>query len=88
MALGVYDAAAELGLRIPDDLSVIGFDDVPEAEWASPTLTTVRQPIGEMGAAALRALLAARSAPPTVAAPRLELPTSLMVRASTAPPPR
>jgi len=85
MALGVYDAAAELGLRIPDDLSVVGFDDVPEAAWATPPLTTVRQPIGDMGAAALRSLLAARSAPTTGTTPRLELATSLVLRASTAP---
>jgi LacI family transcriptional regulator len=86
MALGVYDAAADLGLRIPEDLSVVGFDDVPEAEWASPPLTTVRQPIGDMGAAALRALLAARAAPQVAAAARLELPTSVVVRSSTGPP--
>ncbi|GAB2476790.1 LacI family DNA-binding transcriptional regulator [Promicromonospora xylanilytica] len=82
MALGVYDAAAALGLRIPDDVSVVGFDDLPEAQWASPALTTVRQPIAEMGEAALRMLLRI-SADPPLEAPREELATSLVVRAST-----
>ncbi|MGN6325692.1 LacI family DNA-binding transcriptional regulator [Pseudolysinimonas sp.] len=86
MALGVYDAAAELGIHIPEDLSVVGFDDVPEAQWASPPLTTVRQPITDMGAAALRALLVARSERQRATAARLELPTSLVPRSSTRSP--
>ncbi|MDP9904437.1 substrate-binding domain-containing protein [Arthrobacter bambusae] len=57
MALGVYDAVRYLGLDIPGDVSVVGFDDVPEATWATPQLTTVRQPIQEMGATAFRMLL-------------------------------
>ncbi|MFE6991926.1 LacI family DNA-binding transcriptional regulator, partial [Streptomyces pharetrae] len=57
MALGVYDAVAERGLRVPDDLSVVGFDDLPEARWAAPALTTVRQPLSEMAATALRLLV-------------------------------
>jgi LacI family transcriptional regulator len=86
MALGVYDAAAELGIRIPDDLSVVGFDDVPEAEWAHPQLTTVRQPIHEMGAAALRILLRLQKEPVgDKDAPRVELSTELVVRGSTVP---
>ncbi|GMA94963.1 hypothetical protein GCM10025881_17870 [Pseudolysinimonas kribbensis] len=85
MALGVYDAAKDLGLRIPDDLSVIGFDDVPEAGWATPTLTTVRQPLTEMGSAAMRLLLANRGGrPPVGSVVRFELATSLVVRSSTA----
>ena len=52
LALGVYDAAAELKLSIPDELSVVGFDDLPEAGWASPPMTTVQQPIAEMAASA------------------------------------
>jgi LacI family transcriptional regulator len=85
MALGVYDAARDLGLRIPDDLSVVGFDDVPEAGWATPNLTTVRQPITEMGSAAMRLLLSdrgGRARPGSVE--RFELATSLVVRSSTA----
>jgi len=43
-ALGVYEAAREAGRRIPDELSVVGFDDLPIARWVGPPLTTVRQP--------------------------------------------
>src|SRR5215469_5104804 len=57
MALGVYDALAARGLRIPADVSVVGFDDMPEAQWARPPLTTVRQPTAELGAMAVRRLL-------------------------------
>jgi len=83
IALGVYDAAAALGLRIPDDVSVVGFDDLPEAQWVSPTLTTVHQPIAEMGEAALRMLLRI-STDLAREAPREELATRLVVRESTA----
>lgn len=89
MALGIYDAARQLGLRIPEDLSVVGFDDVPEAEWAVPALTTVQQPIAEMGSAALRMLLRVGSKGSTHGArpaPREELATGLVLRDSTAPP--
>lgn len=85
IALGLYDAAATLGLRIPDDVSVVGFDDLPEAQWVTPALTTVRQPIAEMGEAALRMLLRISADPPPEA-PREELATRLVVRASTAGP--
>jgi LacI family transcriptional regulator len=85
MALGVYDASAALGLRIPEDVSVVGFDDSPEAQWVSPALTTVHQPIAEMGSAALRMLLRISAEPPD-GAPREELATRLVVRGSTAAP--
>ena len=55
-AFGVLQAVAERGLRTPDDVSVIGFDDVPVATWASPALTTIRQPLAAMSAAAFRML--------------------------------
>jgi DNA-binding LacI/PurR family transcriptional regulator len=84
MAVGAYDAAQRLGLRIPADLSVVGFDDVPEASWVVPQLTTIRQPIADLGAAAVRMLLRMTSAPGT-AVPREELATTLIERASTAP---
>lgn len=86
MAMGVHDAARAAGLRVPEDLSVVGFDDVPEASWGSPPLTTVRQPITEMGEAAVRLLLSAEAAtdPAPVELPRVDLSTSLVVRASTA----
>ena len=80
MALGVYRAAHALGLRVPDDLSVIGFDDLVEAGLASPPLTTVRQPIAEIGAAALRSLLDLRAGHPL--SRRLELATELVQRGS------
>ncbi|GAB3396886.1 LacI family DNA-binding transcriptional regulator [Humibacter soli] len=85
LALGVYDAVAELKLSIPDDVSVVGFDDLPEAGWASPPMTTVQQPIAEMAASALRMLL--RIGQPGYEsdghAPREELATRLIVRGST-----
>ena len=82
MALGVYQAARALGIRIPDDVSVIGFDDLPESSWVSPAMTTVRQPIEEMAAAAMRMLLRVRSGGAAGSA-REELSTELVVRGST-----
>ena len=90
MALGVYDAARDLGLDIPADLSVVGFDDVPESEWATPAITTVRQPVAEMGAEAVGLLFQARrqaAAPDPSAPARVELSTTLVPRGSSAPPP-
>jgi LacI family xylobiose transport system transcriptional regulator len=81
-ALGIYEAAAELGLRIPEDVSVVGFDDLDVAEWAGPPLTTVRQPLVEMGAEAARLVLALRSSPREHTL-RMDLATSLVVRDST-----
>jgi LacI family transcriptional regulator len=85
MALGVYEAARRHGLRIPDDLSVVGFDDLPQARWSPPPLTTVRQPLAEMGATAARALLdlADGQTPDSL---RMELATHIVVRHSTAAP--
>ena len=84
-ALGVYEAARRAGLRIPDDLSVVGFDDVDLARWAPPPMTTVRQPFTEMGEAAAHLLLTlATGKSPTQT--RVELATTLVVRDSTAPP--
>lgn len=86
MALGVYDAASARGLRVPADLSVVGFDDLPEASWLQPALTTVRQPVREMAATALRLLLRLRNGEHDSEPVRMELSTSLVVRGSTAPP--
>lgn len=84
-AHGVYLEAAQRGLRIPEDLSVVGFDDIELCEWLRPTLTTVRQPLAEMAAEATRMVLAlARAEEPPGS--RRELATSLVVRGSTAPP--
>jgi LacI family xylobiose transport system transcriptional regulator len=84
-ALGVYEAARQIGLRIPQDLSVIGFDDIEPTTWCGPPMTTVHQPSREIGAAAAKLLLAL-AAGQTVARTRIELPTTLVVRGSTAPP--
>jgi DNA-binding LacI/PurR family transcriptional regulator len=59
MALGVLHAAAELGLRVPSDLAVVGYDDLPEAEFFQPSLTSVRQNLEELGRRAVRELIAA-----------------------------
>jgi DNA-binding LacI/PurR family transcriptional regulator len=85
MALGVYEAVAERGLRVPDDISVVGFDDLPEARWAAPALTTVRQPLAEMAATALRLLVRMMDGERPEST-RTELSTRLVVRRSTAPP--
>ena len=82
-AMGVYEAARQRQLRLPDELSVVGFDDVPMAEWMAPPLTTVRQPLEEMAALAVRTLLSGTAA---TFNQRVELATNLVVRASTVPP--
>jgi DNA-binding LacI/PurR family transcriptional regulator len=84
-AFGVYRAAREIGLRIPEDLSVVGFDDLPVVAWADPPLTTVHQPLTEMAVAATELALAlgrGEQAPQL----GLEIATTLVVRESTAPP--
>lgn len=84
-ALGVYQAAREAGLRIPDDLSVVGFDDLPVAAWVDPPMTSVHQPLTEMAVAATEMALTlgrGEKAPQT----GLEIATTLTVRSSTAPP--
>ena len=86
-ALGVYQAARELGLRIPDDLSVVGFDDLPVVAWVDPPMTTVHQPLAEMAATATELALALGRGE-QVTQVGLELATTLTVRASTAPPAR
>jgi LacI family xylobiose transport system transcriptional regulator len=84
-ALGVLEAARVLGLSVPGDLSVVGYDDVPPARWSSPPLTTVQQPLRRMAEEAARMLL--RPAHDSrKAALRIELATHLVVRQSTAPP--
>ncbi|MGW0811151.1 LacI family DNA-binding transcriptional regulator [Nonomuraea sp. NPDC002799] len=86
-AMGVYRAAYELGLRIPDDLSVIGFDDLPPMRWMTPPLTTIRQPLTEMAIAAASMLMSLAQGQ-VLQQSRVELGTELIVRGSTAPPPR
>jgi DNA-binding LacI/PurR family transcriptional regulator len=85
VALGAIGALREAGRRVPDDVSVVGFDDIPLAAYFDPPLTTVRLPAFELGQAAGRALLE-RIADPAMTG-RTLLPTELIVRASTGPPP-
>ncbi|KUH39176.1 MULTISPECIES: LacI family DNA-binding transcriptional regulator [Streptomyces] len=84
MAPGVYAALAERGLRVPADVSVVGYGDLPGARWALPGLTTVRRPEAGMAAAAVGLLVRLASGERPDGA--LELPTELVVRSSTAPP--
>jgi LacI family transcriptional regulator len=83
-ALKVVEIAGELGLRVPEDVSVMGYDNVPEAASSTPPLSTVAQPLHEMGLTALRILLA-MLAGQTIER-HVRMPTELVVRASTAPP--
>jgi LacI family transcriptional regulator len=83
-ALGVIEGARVRGLRVPDDLSIVGFDDTQIAPMASPPLTTVRQPLQQMGGAALRTALRVVAGERTDSH-HVELATELVVRASTAP---
>ncbi|TRO58283.1 LacI family DNA-binding transcriptional regulator [Streptomyces sp. IB201691-2A2] len=84
-AFGVIEAARVHGLRVPDDVSVVGFDDTAAARTSAPALTTVRQPFIEIGRAALRTLLRLAAGEP-LDSHRVELATQLVVRDSTAPP--
>lgn len=83
IAIGVLEAARELGLRVPGDISVTGFDDTPQATWTTPQLTSVRQPLADMGRMAIRMVLdnGATVGPDSH---HLELATKLMIRGSTA----
>jgi LacI family transcriptional regulator len=84
VALGAFAALHEAGLRCPDDVSVVGFDDIPLAAYFDPPLTTVRIPAHDLGLAAGSALLDRIAGRPVPA--RTLLPTELVVRSSTAPP--
>jgi LacI family transcriptional regulator len=84
-AAGVIEAARTRHLRIPEDLSVVGFDDTQVARFSSPPLTTVRQPLREMGAVAVRTALRL-AAGQKLDSHHVELATELVVRDSTAPP--
>jgi len=98
MAYGVMSAAEEFGLRVPEDIAVIGFDDNPSSAHMRPALTTVRQPFSDMGRRAIELLFsqieqaqeARRGRQPlgvkTGEAPRIELPTSLVIRESCGAP--
>ena len=85
MAMGVMDAVRHRGLRIPDDISVVGFDNVPQSAVVFPSLTTVEQPLEQMGRGATQMLLRIlKKRDENVG--RMELPTHLVVRGSSSVP--
>lgn len=84
-ATGAYEAIRQRGLSVPSDISVVGFDDLPFARFTAPPLTTVRQPLHEMGALAARTLLRLISGD-RLDSTRIELATTLEIRESTAAP--
>lgn len=81
-AIGVMDVARGLGIDVPGDLSVVGFDDIPESTATAPPLTTVHQPIQQMGATAVRLLVGLLDGTPSEQT-HVTLPTSLVVRGTT-----
>ena len=85
MAMGAMDAVWRRGLRVPEDVSIVGFDDIPQAASVRPALTTVRQPLEQMGRVATQMLVDLLKHPDK-AMNRIELPTELIVRASTSSP--
>jgi DNA-binding LacI/PurR family transcriptional regulator len=87
LAIGVVRALHDHGLRVPEDVSVIGFDDQPFAEFMRPALTTVRQRFPDLGRTAVGLLLAQMEDRPEGAGTSTA-GTELVVRESTAPPPR
>jgi DNA-binding LacI/PurR family transcriptional regulator len=89
MALGLLRALQQAGRRVPQDVSIVGFDDIPEAEYFGPPLTTVRQDFDELGRRALRALVELIDADQRglpAAAPRVSIEPGLVVRASATRP--
>ena len=85
MAMGAMDAIRGRGLRIPEDVSIVGFDDIPQAAMVRPALTTVRQPLEQMGRLATQMLIDQLKNPEKEIG-RIELPTELIVRDSTLSP--
>ena len=86
-ATGVIEATRQRGLRVPQDISVIGFDDIPQASLIYPKLTTVRQPLYQMGREAV-ALLLEQIEQPGGEKRQVMLETTLIIRESCAPPRR
>lgn len=85
MAMGAMDAIRERALRIPEDVSIVGFDDIPQSAMVRPALTTVRQPLEQMGRLATQMLIDQLKNPEKEIG-RIELPTELIVRDSTLSP--
>jgi LacI family transcriptional regulator len=86
MAIGCMSALSDAGLQIPQDISLAGFDDIPTSRYISPSLTSVRARITELGALALERLASCIEEPARITAQRQTLRTDLMLRASTAAP--
>jgi len=87
-AIGTVRALHEAGLRVPRDVSVVGFDDVQSAAFQNPALTTVRQPLRTMGMLAGEAIVRQIGAPAeTTSSRQVMVDPELIVRESTAPPP-
>ena len=82
MAIGCLAALKESGLRVPEDIALGGFDDIPIARYVAPALTTIRVPIAALGTAALDALVKAVETPATPAGPTTVIPVELVVRRS------
>ncbi|MFF4019767.1 LacI family DNA-binding transcriptional regulator [Streptomyces sp. NPDC001843] len=87
MAIGLMRALVEAGRRVPDDVSVIGFDDTPVAAYVTPPLTTMRQPFDPVAQEGLRLLVHAIEKPDVDLPPAHDPPVDLVLRASTAPAP-
>jgi LacI family transcriptional regulator len=88
-AIGAIHALRESGRRVPEDVSVVGFDDIQSAAFQNPALTTIRQPLCEMGALAAETVLQRINAPAKASyTAEIAIDPQLVVRASTAPPPR
>lgn len=85
MAMGCMDAVRNRGLRVPDDVSIVGFDDIPQASLVRPALTTINQPLEKMGRVATQVLLDLLKHPEKEAE-RIELPTELILRDSCSMP--
>jgi DNA-binding LacI/PurR family transcriptional regulator len=87
MAIGAIRAVEQAGLRVPEGVSIVGFDDAPEAEFLSTPLTTVRQDFAEVTRLAVHRLVSTIEGRPPAERHRL-VPAQLVVRESTARPPR
>jgi LacI family transcriptional regulator len=85
-AIAIIEVAQSMGIRVPDELSVIGFDDIPEASGTTPPMTTIRQPMQRLGATAAGLLVSLMNGK-ELEETHVRLPTRLVRRATTAPPP-
>ncbi|EKX66578.1 LacI family DNA-binding transcriptional regulator [Streptomyces ipomoeae] len=86
MAIGLIRALTEAGRRVPDDVSVVGFDDIPVAAYVTPPLTTVRQPFDAVAQEGLKRLVHTIENPDADPLPSSDPPVDLVIRTSTAPP--